>query len=131
MNKLLLAFFFCCIMISACRKSSDPISTTSIPSDSTAFPNHVMFEKDGHGSLNGWTYNPALVGDTANFEIDAPPTGGTWSLKLHKADTPHGSNNVTRTFTKISSGIYYLKNAGSRLVDDLVRAIPSLINPRA
>ncbi len=97
-------------MISACSKSSDPITAMPIPSDSTAFPNHLMFEKDGHGSLNGWAFHPAIIGDTANFEVDTPPTGGTWSLKLHKADTPHGSNNVTRTFTNISSGIYELSS---------------------
>src|SRR5439155_4054409 len=39
---------------------------------------------------------------------DVPPTGGTWSLKLHKADTPHESNNVTKSFTNLSSGIYEL-----------------------
>lgn len=82
--------------------------TTSV--DSTAFPNHLFFEKDGNPSLHGWTFHPAIPGDTANFEMDTPPTGGTWSLKLHKADTPHGTNNVTMSFTNLTSGIYELSS---------------------
>jgi hypothetical protein len=106
MNRILLILCCCGILVSSCSKSSNPVSATA-PSDSTTFPNHFFFEKNSQPSLNGWIYNPAIAGDTANFDADAP-IGGIWSLKLHKADTPHGSNNVTRTFTNLTSGVYKL-----------------------
>ncbi len=70
-----------------------------------------MFEQNGKPSLNGWTFHPAIPGDTANFDDTAPPgSGGTWSIKLHKADAPHTTNNVTEGFTNLTSGIYELSS---------------------
>src|SRR5438309_726389 len=106
MPKLLLPFCIA-VLLASCSKSTSPNITTAAP-DSTRFPTHAMFEQSGQPSLNGWTFHPQIPGDTAGFDRDTPPSSGTWSLKLHKADTPHGTNNVTQGFTNLTSGIYEL-----------------------
>jgi hypothetical protein len=110
MTKFFFALLLSGILLASCSKNSSPTSTILSKSDSTAFPSDLFFEKNGAPSLNGWIYHPALAIDTANFEMDVPPTGGIWSLKLHKADTPHGTNNVTMSFTNLTSGIYELSS---------------------
>ena len=97
----------CGLTFSSCSKSSNPTSTTT-PSDSTAFPNHFFFEKDGNPYLGGWTFHPGDLDELPIYEMEAPPTGGKWSLKLHKSDLPNPINSVTETFTNLTSGIYEL-----------------------
>ncbi|MFI5265067.1 MAG: hypothetical protein ACHQM6_11170 [Candidatus Kapaibacterium sp.] len=95
--RMVRSLLICCLigmLLASCTKNSNPASSATV-ADSLRFPVHALFEKNGVSSLNGWVYNPAIAGDTANFDVDVPPGDGTWSLKLHKADTPHGSNNVT------------------------------------
>ncbi len=77
-------------------------------SDSTAFPNHFFFEKGGNPYLGGWAFHPSDPAELPIYEMVAPPTGGTWSLKLHKADLPSPINSVTETFSGLTSGIYEL-----------------------
>ncbi len=96
-----------CLALISCNNSSDSIQQ-SIVMDSTAFPNHLFFEKDGVASLNGWIFHPSISSEIPLFEMETPPTGGTWSLKLHKADFPHPVNTVTETFINLTSGIYEL-----------------------
>ena len=109
MIKFSFAILLSLFSLNSCTKTVDPLSPPAV-SDSSSFPTHLLFEKGGRGSLNGWTFHPSIAGDTANFEVDAPPTGGTWSLKLHKADAPHPANNVTMSFTNLTSGIYELSS---------------------
>jgi len=106
--KILLIFFCLTAMLSSCSKSSNPVVPTPLAPDSTRFPTHALFEQNGLPSLNGWVFHPQIPGDTANFDRDSPPNSGTWSIKLHKADTPHGTNNVTEEFTNLTGGIYEL-----------------------
>ena len=99
-------FLFAVALLASCKDSTSPATTAALP-DSLRFPTNALFEVNGVPSLNGWSYHPDIPGDTAGFDKDAP-SGGTWSLKLHKADTPHGTNNVTEGFTNLTSGLYEL-----------------------
>ena len=103
----ILALCAAIVVLSSCSKNSNPVSTTPMVPDSLRFPTNSFFEMNGEPSLNGWSYHPDIPGDTAGFDHDAPP-GGAWSLKLHKADSPHGTNNVTQGFTNLTSGLYEL-----------------------
>jgi hypothetical protein len=106
MIKIFLGLCFC-FFFTSCSNSSDTAPASAVM-DSTAFPNHLFFQKDGAASLNGWTFHPSTSADIPLFEMETPPTGGTWSLKLHKADLPNPVNSVTETFTNLTSGIYEL-----------------------
>jgi hypothetical protein len=108
MIKIFLGLCICCASFSSCSSNSSDSVSTPIVMDSSAFPKHLFFEKNGSASLNGWTFHPSTTNDIPLFEMETPPTGGTWSLKLHKTDSPHPPNTVTETFTNLSSGIYEL-----------------------
>lgn len=106
MIKVFLAVSISAFLFSSCSKSSNPASP--VVSDSTAFPNHFFFEKDGNPYLGGWTFHRSDPDELPIYEMEVPPTGGTWSLKLHKSDLPNPINSVTETFTNLTSGIYEL-----------------------
>jgi len=106
MKKFFLAVSISALFFSSCSKTSNPVSP--VVNDSTAFPNHFFFEKNGNPYLGGWTFHPSDPDELPLYEMVAPPTGGTWSLKLHKADLPSPINSVTETFFGLTSGIYEL-----------------------
>jgi hypothetical protein len=104
--RFLLVVTLSALVFSSCSKSSDPASPAV--NDSTAFPNHFFFDKDGNPYLGGWTFHASDPDELPIYEKDVPPTGGTWSLKLHKSDVPNPINSVTETFTNLTSGVYEL-----------------------
>jgi hypothetical protein len=104
MTKLLLALTVIpCIALYSCKSSS---TQTNLPpaSDTTFVLKNTNFDSGGTHGWNGWTFHHSF--DTIDFEQDAPPGGGTWGFKIHSVDFPTQSNNITQSFTNLSSGVY-------------------------
>ena len=103
-KSLLIISFLTIAVLSSCKSISTTVD--AIPSDTVFFLNNGNFDSTGGGhSFNGWTFNPVF--DTVDFEQDAPPGDGTWGFKLHSVDVPlQTSNNITRNFTGLDSGVY-------------------------
>ena len=99
MTKLL--FGFACLITVALVSCK----TTTAPTTTTRFPLiNANWDSAGTHGWNGWTFQHSL--DTIDFELDAPPGGGTWGFKLHSVDFPYQSDNITQSFTNLSSGVY-------------------------
>ncbi|MDP4198869.1 MAG: hypothetical protein Q8922_15320 [Bacteroidota bacterium] len=103
----LLFFCLCSAILASCSSGNGPATNSPTTPDSLRFPTNAMFERGNGPSLNGWTFHPSSSDDTAIFQQDAP-TGGTWCLELHKADTPNPTNRATQSFTNLTTGIYEL-----------------------
>lgn len=109
-KSLVIISFLLVAVLSSCK--TDSTSANSNPSDTTSKTNDTVFyikngnfdsTGGGHG-FNGWTFNKIF--DTVDFEQDAPPGAGTWGFRLHSVDNPPTSNNITRNFTGLDSGVY-------------------------
>ncbi len=103
MTKLIVAIV--CIGFAACKSS-----TSSSPSSGdTYLMQNANWDSGGTHGYNGWSFTHTFnsVGfDTADFEQDAPPGGGTWGFKIHSIDLTTQANYITRKYTNLSSGVY-------------------------
>ena len=102
---------FACYALASCKSTTSPSQnnpdTTKTSSDTTYLLRNANFDSTGGGhSFNGWTFNKVF--DTVDFEQDAPLGDGTWGFKLHSVDLLPPSNNITRNFTGLDSGVYAL-----------------------
>ncbi|HET6401522.1 MAG TPA: hypothetical protein VFH95_09005 [Candidatus Kapabacteria bacterium] len=100
---------FACYALASCTGTTNPSpnnpDTTKTSSDTVYLLHNANFDSTGGGhSFNGWTFNKVF--DTVDFEQDAPSGGGTWGFKLHSVDFGPVSNNITRDFTGLDSGVY-------------------------
>ncbi|HEY3875282.1 MAG TPA: hypothetical protein VGM92_07375 [Candidatus Kapabacteria bacterium] len=95
------------VLLSAAVLSCKSTSTgTNLPgsSDTTFLLKNASFDSAGTHGFNGWSFHHSL--DTTDFEQDAPPGAGIWGFKIHSVDFPFQSDNITQSFTNLSSGVY-------------------------
>jgi hypothetical protein len=104
MNKLLTLVCIACLAFAACKSSTSTTSNPPPMSDTTFLLKNATWDSGGTHGWNGWTFRHTF--DTIDFEMDAPPGGGTWGFKIHSVDLPTQSNNITQSFTNLTSGVY-------------------------
>jgi len=103
MTKLLLAIScIATIALASCKSNSTSLNPNT--SDTSFILRNANFDSAGTHGFNGWTFQHSL--DTVDFEQDAPPGSGTWGFKLHSVDFPYQSDNITQSFTNLTSGVY-------------------------
>jgi hypothetical protein len=105
MTKLLLSIVcIASIGFAACKSSTSTTSNPPPTSDTTFLLKNATFDSSGTHGFNGWVFQHSL--DTVDFEQDAPPGAGTWGFKIHSVDFPYQTDNITRSFTNLTSGVY-------------------------
>jgi hypothetical protein len=99
----LILSFIACVVFASCKSTSTQVNVPPT-SDTTFLLKNLTFDSAGTHGLNGWIFQHSL--DTTDFEQDAPPGAGTWGFKLHSVDFSNQSDNITRSFTNLTSGVY-------------------------